>query len=196
MCPGFKYTFSGNFRVLVHLQQKEKKPKMDKNAILTAVYGIKICWMMTCRLELVHDSVTVPNCHCLTIFWQMQRFGSQKCQCKSFLRHFTNIYGNEMRLKPNSMFWNSVVCVSRVQIHIFWQFYGMKICWMMTDWLEFVHDGVSVPDYPCLTIFWQKQRFGSQKTVINANIKAFYGILRTFTAMKWDSNPTQCFETL
>ena len=84
---------------------------MVKNAILTAVYGIKICWMMTCRLELVHDSVTVPNCHCLTIFWQMQRFGSQK-------------------------------------------------------------------------------------TVKNANIKAFYGILRTFMAMKWDSNPTQYFETL
>ena len=111
MCPGSKYTFSGNFRVLVHLQQEEKKPEMDKNAILTAVYGIKICWMMTCPLEPMHDSVTVSNCHCLTIFWQMQRFGSQK-------------------------------------------------------------------------------------TVINANIKAFYGILQTFTAMKWDSNPTQCFEAL
>ena len=29
-----------------------------------------------------------------------------------------------MRLKPNSMFWNSIVCVSRVQIHIFWQFFS------------------------------------------------------------------------
>ena len=62
---------------------------------------------------------------------------------------------------------------------------------MMTGWLAFVHDGVSVPDYQCLTIFWQKQQFGSQKTVKNANVTAFYGILRTFTAIRWDLNPTQ-----
>ena len=30
----------------------------------------------------------------------------------------------------------------------------------------------------------------------NSIVLAFYGILRTFTAMKWDSNPTQYFETL
>ena len=76
------------------------------------------------------------------------------------------------------------------------KFYGKKWFLMMTGWLAFVHDGVSVPDYQCLTIFWQKQQFGSQKTVKNANVTAFYSILRTFTAMEWYSSPTQCFETL
>ena len=76
------------------------------------------------------------------------------------------------------------------------KFYGKKQFRMMTDWLAFVHDSVSAPDFHCLTISWQKQRFDSIKTVKNANVSAFYGILRTFTAIKWDSYPTQYFETL
>ena len=71
-----------------------------------------------------------------------------------------------------------------------------KRFWMMTDWLAFVHDSVSAPDYHCLTISWQKQRFDNIKTVKDSNVLAFYGILRTFTAIKWDSYPTQYFETL
>ena len=68
---------------------------------------------------------------------------------------------------------------------------GQKWFWMIMDWLAFVHDSVSSPDNHCLTIFSQKKQFDSQKTVKNAIVTGFYGILRTFTAIKWDLNPTQ-----
>ena len=102
----------------------------------------------------------------------------QKCHFLAFLRHFTSIYGIEMGVKHNSMFWNSDVCVSGVQFPIFWQFlsyylytytrktkkmvknailtafYGIKWYWIMTGWPTFMHECVIVPDYHYLTIFW------------------------------------------
>ena len=66
----------------------------------------------------------------------------------------------------------------------------------MMGWPAFMHECVIVPYHHCLTIFWQEQRFSSWKTVKNAFFQLFYGILRPFTALKWELNTTLCFETL
>ena len=74
------------------------------------------------------------------------------------------------------------------------KFYGKKWFLTMTGWLAFVHDGVYVPDYQCLTIFWQKQQFGSQKQSKMPMLQlftAFYSCLR-----QWNDTQAQCFETL
>ena len=137
--------------------------------------------MMTGWPAFMHECVIVPYHHCLTIFWQEQRFSSWKTVKNAilqvFLRHFTTIYGIEMGAKHDSMFWNSDVCVYQVQFPIFWQFssyflyiyarktkkmvknailtafYGMKWYWIITGWPEFMRVYLLVPDYHCLTIF-------------------------------------------
>ncbi len=101
---------------LLSIYNSEKTPKNGQYYHLDGSLRHKImlnddrlawiyAWMCVSARTLLFD-------HYLTKATVLDPKKWQKCHFSGILRHFTNIYGNEMRLKPNSMFWNSVVCVS------------------------------------------------------------------------------------
>ena len=126
---------------------------MLKNAILTAFYGKNWYWMMAAWLEFLKVCVSVPDKHYLTIFWLNSMFLSLQNILNSEKRHF---YG------------------------ILWLFTAFEYYTMMSAWLEFLQECLSVLNQHSLTIFWLDSLILSSYNWKNAIFTAFYGFLWRF----------------